>query len=41
VEAAFSMVRDIVPKLEEDRPLAADIDAIAAAIRTGRFDSVR
>ena len=41
VEAAFVIVRDIVPKLEEDRPLAADIDAVAAAIRTGRFDSVR
>jgi histidine ammonia-lyase len=41
VEAAFSMVREIVPKLEEDRPLAPDIDAVAAAIRTGRFDSVR
>jgi histidine ammonia-lyase len=41
VEAAFSIVREIVPKLEEDRPLAADIDAVAAAIRSGRFDSVR
>ena len=41
VEAAFQIVREIVPKLEEDRALAADIDAVAAAIRAGRFDGIR
>ena len=35
-------VRDVLraaaPPLGEDRPLAYDIDAVAAAIRQGRFD---
>jgi hypothetical protein len=30
----------MVPKLGEDRALAPDIAAIAAAIRVGRFDTV-
>lgn len=38
VEEAFAMVREIAPKLEEDRPLAGEICAVAAAIRQGRFD---
>jgi len=32
------VVRSIAPPLEEDRPLAGDIEATAAAIRQGRFD---
>jgi histidine ammonia-lyase len=40
VEQAHSIVREMVPKLGEDRALAPDIAAIAAAIRVGRFDTV-
>ena len=32
------VVRSIAPPLEEDRPLARDIEATAAGIRQGRFD---
>jgi histidine ammonia-lyase len=38
VEQAYQAVRDVVPRLEQDRVLATDIDAIATAIRTGVFD---
>lgn len=37
VERAFEIVRRIAPPLTEDRPLANDIAAVAAAIRTGAF----
>jgi histidine ammonia-lyase len=40
VEQAHAIVRELVPKLEDDRVLAGDIDAVASAIREGRFDSV-
>jgi histidine ammonia-lyase len=32
-------VRTFVPKLEEDRVLAADIERLAEGIRNGDFDS--
>jgi histidine ammonia-lyase len=34
-EAARAFVRTLSPRLVEDRPLAEDIDAVAAAIRDG------
>ncbi len=37
VEAAYKIVRSKVKKLTEDRPLTADIEAIAELIRTGAF----
>jgi len=39
VERAHAVVRLIVPRLEEDRVLAGDIDAIAAAVKGGAFDA--
>ena len=39
IERAYDAVRKIVPRLEKDRVLATDIDAMAAAIRQGEFDS--
>lgn len=41
VEQAFEIVRQIAPKLEEDRPLASEIAAVAAAIRQGVFDGAQ
>ncbi len=41
VERAHDAVRSIVPRLERDRVLATDIDALAAALRAGKFDSWR
>jgi histidine ammonia-lyase len=38
VERAFSAVRGVVARLEQDRVLATDIDAMAAAVRNGVFD---
>jgi histidine ammonia-lyase len=32
-------VRAVVPRLEQDRVLAADIDALAAAVKAGAFDA--
>ncbi len=40
VEQAYAVVRRHVPKLEDDRPLAPDILAIAAAIANGEFDAI-
>jgi histidine ammonia-lyase len=37
VEAAYAVVRDSVPALEGDRPLADDLRAAAAAVRRGAF----
>jgi histidine ammonia-lyase len=37
VERAHHAVRQVVPHLEKDRPMAADINAIASAISAGRF----
>ncbi|HET7103585.1 MAG TPA: aromatic amino acid lyase, partial [Terracidiphilus sp.] len=39
VERAHDVVRRFVPRLERDRTLAPDIDALAAAIRAGAFSS--
>ena len=38
VECAHTAVRGVVTRLEKDRSLAPDIDALAAAIRAGKFD---
>jgi len=38
IRRVVEVVRSIAPPLEEDRPLAGDIEATAAAIRQGRFD---
>jgi len=37
IERAHDMVRSVVPRLEQDRVLAGDIDALATAVRTGVF----
>jgi len=39
VEQAYAAVRRVVPRLEQDRVLATDIDAMAAAIRAGVFNA--
>jgi histidine ammonia-lyase len=36
---AYAVVRQIVPRLEEDRVLAPEIEAMAEAVRAGRFDA--
>ncbi|MBS1806245.1 MAG: histidine ammonia-lyase [Acidobacteria bacterium] len=41
IEEAHAAIRRVVPKLECDRVLAGDIDAMAAAIRSGLFDKWR
>jgi histidine ammonia-lyase len=38
VEQVYEAVRSVVPRLEQDRVLATDIDALAGAIRAGAFD---
>jgi histidine ammonia-lyase len=38
VQRAFEIVRDLVPRLREDRSLSGDIIRIAAAVREGAFD---
>ena len=37
VRAAHAFVRELSPRLDDDRPLASDIEAVAAAIRDGSF----
>jgi histidine ammonia-lyase len=39
VERAHAVVRFVVPRLEQDRTLAPDIEALAAAIRNGAFNA--
>ena len=39
VERAYEAVRTVVPRLERDRVLAPDIDALAEAIRAGKLDA--
>jgi histidine ammonia-lyase len=39
VERAHAVVRAIVPRLDEDRVLAPDIEAMAAAVRAGAFNA--
>jgi len=38
IERARAAVRAVVPRLQEDRVLAPDIDALAAALRAGKLD---
>ena len=38
IERAYDAVRSIVTRLEQDRVLATDIDAMAGAVRAGTFD---
>jgi len=39
IEGVYAAVRGVVPRLEQDRVLATDIDALAAAVRAGVFDA--
>jgi histidine ammonia-lyase len=39
LEGVLAAVRKVVPRLEQDRVLAGDIDAMAAAVRAGAFDA--
>ena len=39
IESAYAAVRAVVPRLEQDRVLAPDIEAMAAAIRAGAFNA--
>jgi len=39
VERAFTALRALVPRVDEDRILSGDIEQMAAAIRAGKFDS--
>ena len=41
IEAAHEVVRTVIPRLERDRVLAPDIEALAAAIRAGKLDAWR
>ena len=39
LERVHEAVRNVVPRLEQDRVLAPDIDALSAAVRTGAFNA--
>jgi histidine ammonia-lyase len=39
IERAYRAVRAVVPRLEEDRTLAPEIEAMAAAVRAGSFNA--
>ena len=39
VERAFTTLRSIAPRVDEDRALSTDIERVAEAIRSGKFDS--
>ena len=39
LEQVHEAVRDVVPRLEQDRTLAPDIDALAAAVKSGKFNA--
>lgn len=39
LQLALAAVRDVVPRLEEDRVLAGDIEKLARALRAGAFDA--
>ncbi len=41
VQQALEAVRNLVPKLEQDRVLAGEMEALAAAVRAGKFDMLR
>jgi len=38
IERAYDAVRSVVARLEQDRVLATDINAMADAVRVGDFD---
>jgi histidine ammonia-lyase len=38
MERAYTAVRLVVPRLEEDRVLGGDIESMAAALRAGAFN---
>ena len=38
IERAYETVRNIVPRLEQDRVLSGDMEAMAAAVRAGAFN---
>ena len=38
IEGAYRAVRAVVPRLDEDRPLSTDIEALAEALRAGAFN---
>jgi histidine ammonia-lyase len=38
IEAAHEAIRALVPRLEQDRVLASDIDALSAALQAGAFN---
>lgn len=39
IERAHAAVRAVIPRLDRDRILAPDIDALASSVRTGTFDA--
>ncbi|HEX3892752.1 MAG TPA: histidine ammonia-lyase [Terracidiphilus sp.] len=39
IERAHAVVREVVPRLEKDRVLSSDIEAVAVAIRGGKLDA--
>ncbi|HLY40533.1 MAG TPA: histidine ammonia-lyase [Terracidiphilus sp.] len=39
IEAVHAAVREVVPRLEKDRVIAPDIDALASAVRAEKFDA--
>jgi histidine ammonia-lyase len=39
VERAHAAVRTVVPRLEQDRVLGPEIEALAAAVRAGAFNA--
>ena len=41
IEEAHDEIRKVVPRLEQDRVLAPDIEALAGAIRSGKLDGWR
>ncbi|MGC2612497.1 MAG: histidine ammonia-lyase [Terracidiphilus sp.] len=41
IEAAHGVVRWVIPRLERDRVLSPDIDALSGAIRAGKLDAWR
>jgi histidine ammonia-lyase len=40
VQSAFEIVRSLVPRLERDRSMSADIERVVDAIREGAFDEL-
>jgi len=41
IEEAHAVIRGVVPRLERDRVLAPDIEAMAGAVRSGVLDGWR